>query len=62
MNYAIQFWTVAPGAGWNDKAFIDCFRKDLSKALKDELATLDPVYTLESLIDQAIPLDNHFRE
>lgn len=61
-EYAIQFRTIAAGAGWNDEALIVCFQNGLSEALKDELATRDPAKTLESLIDQAILLDNRLRE
>ncbi len=53
-EYAIQFRTLAAGSGWNDEALIVCFENGLSEELKDELATRDPMYSLERLIDQVI--------
>ncbi len=61
-EYAIQFRTLAAGSGWNDEALIVCFENGLSEELKDELATRDPVYSLERLIDQVILLDNRLRQ
>ncbi len=61
-EYAIQFCTLAAGSGWNDETLIVCFENGLSEELKDELATRDPVYSLERLIDQVILLDNSLRQ
>ncbi len=61
-EYAIQFRTPAAGSGWNDEALVVCFENGLSEELKDELATRDPVYSLERLIDQVILLGNRLRQ
>ncbi len=61
-EYAIQFRTLAAGSGWNDEALIVCFENGLSEELKDELATRDPMYSLERLIDKVILLDNRLRQ
>lgn len=39
-----------------------CFLNGLSEAIKDDLATREPARDLETLIDQAIRLDNRLRE
>lgn len=61
-EYAIQFRTVAAGSGWNDEALMVCFQNGLSEIIQDDLATREPALDLESLIDQAIKLDNRLRE
>ncbi len=61
-EYAIQFRLVAAGSGSNDKALVVCFLNGLSEAIKDDLATREPACDLETLMDQAIRLDNHLRE
>ncbi|KAK3556524.1 hypothetical protein QTP70_009070 [Hemibagrus guttatus] len=61
-EYAIQFRTIAAGSGWNDESLMVCFLNGLSEAIKDDLATREPARDLETLIDQAIRLDNRLRE
>lgn len=61
-EYAIQFRTVAAGSGWNNEALMVCFLNGLSEAIKDDLATREPAVDLETLMDQAIRLDNRLRE
>ncbi|KAK3525959.1 hypothetical protein QTP70_011400 [Hemibagrus guttatus] len=61
-EYAIQFRTIATGSGWNDESLMVCFLNELSEAIKDDLAIREPACDLETLIDQAIRLDNRLRE
>ncbi|KAK3548470.1 hypothetical protein QTP70_013292 [Hemibagrus guttatus] len=61
-EYAIQFRTIAAGSGWNDECLMVCFLNGLSEAIKDDLAIREPARDLETLIDQAIRLDNRLRE
>ncbi|KAK3548349.1 hypothetical protein QTP70_010580 [Hemibagrus guttatus] len=61
-EYAIQFRTIAAGNGWNDESLMVCFLNGLSEAIKDDLATREPARDLETLIEQAIRLDNRLRE
>lgn len=61
-EYAIHFFTVAAGSDWNNKALMVCFQNGLSEVIKDDLATREPALDLETLMDQAIHLDNRLRE
>ncbi len=61
-EYAIQFQTVAAGSGWNNEALMVCFLNGLSEAIKDDMAIREPARDLETLVDQAIRLDNRLRE
>ena len=57
-DFALEFRTLAAGAGWNDRALIDHFRCSLREDVRRELACRDTTYSLDGLIDLAIRLDN----
>uniref|UniRef100_A0A8C7F393 CCHC-type domain-containing protein n=1 Tax=Oncorhynchus kisutch TaxID=8019 RepID=A0A8C7F393_ONCKI len=57
-DFALEFRTLAAGAGWNDRTLIDHFRCSLREDVRRELACRDTTLTLNELIDMAIRLDN----
>uniref|UniRef100_A0A8K9WXI5 Gypsy retrotransposon integrase-like protein 1 n=1 Tax=Oncorhynchus mykiss TaxID=8022 RepID=A0A8K9WXI5_ONCMY len=57
-DFALEFRTLAAGAGWNDRALVDHFRCSLREDVRRELACRDTTCTLDELIDLAIRLDN----
>ena len=61
-DYAISFRTLAAESGWNETAPATTFLNGLSESLKDCLAATECPKDLESIIFQAIRLDNRLRE
>ena len=61
-DYAISFRTLAAESGWNETALVTTFLHGLSDSLKDCLAATESPKDLESIISQAIRLDNCLRE
>uniref|UniRef100_A0A4W5KNK7 CCHC-type domain-containing protein n=1 Tax=Hucho hucho TaxID=62062 RepID=A0A4W5KNK7_9TELE len=57
-DFALEFRTLAAGAGWNDRALIDCYRCSLREDVRRELACRDATLSLDELIDMSIRLDN----
>ena len=57
-DYSISFCTLAAESGWNETALIPTFLNGLSETLKDCLAATKCPKDLESIISQAIRLDN----
>ena len=57
-DFALEFRTLATGAGWNDRALMDHFRCSLREDVRRELAGRDTTLTLDELIDMSIRLDN----
>ena len=57
-DFALEFRTLAAGAGWNDRALIDHYRCSLRADVRRELACRDTNLSLDELIDMSIRLDN----
>ena len=57
-DFALEFRTLAAGAGWNDRALIDHYRCSLHEDVRRELAFRDVTLTLDQLVDMSIRLDN----
>lgn len=57
-DFALEFRTLAAGAGWNDRALMDHFRCSLREDVRRELACRDNTLSLDELIDMSIRLDN----
>uniref|UniRef100_A0A4W5PKP0 Retrotransposon gag domain-containing protein n=1 Tax=Hucho hucho TaxID=62062 RepID=A0A4W5PKP0_9TELE len=57
-EFALDFWTLAAGAGWNDRALIDHYRCSLREDVRRELACRDTTLTFDQLVDLSIWLDN----
>uniref|UniRef100_A0A673W8Q5 Gypsy retrotransposon integrase-like protein 1 n=1 Tax=Salmo trutta TaxID=8032 RepID=A0A673W8Q5_SALTR len=57
-DFALEFRTLAAGAGWNDRALIDHYRCSLRADVRRELACRDAALSLDELIDMSIRLDN----
>jgi hypothetical protein len=57
-DFALDFWTFATGAGWNDRALIDHYRCSLREDVRRELACRDTTLSLDELIDLSIQLDH----
>ncbi|XP_031679712.1 uncharacterized protein LOC116374075 [Oncorhynchus kisutch] len=57
-DFALEFRTLAAGAGWNDRALMDHFRCSLREDVRRELACRDTTLSLDELIDMSIHLDN----
>uniref|UniRef100_A0A8C7SC68 ribonuclease H n=1 Tax=Oncorhynchus mykiss TaxID=8022 RepID=A0A8C7SC68_ONCMY len=57
-DFALEFRTLAAGAGWNDRALIDHYRCSLREDVRRELACRDTTLSLDQLIDMSIRLDN----
>ena len=61
-DYAISFRTLAAESGWNETALITTFVSGLSDSLKYFLAATECPNDLESIISQAVRLDNRLQE
>ncbi|KAM9572448.1 uncharacterized protein ACWYII_004888 isoform 1-T1 [Salvelinus alpinus] len=57
-DFALDFRTLAAGAGWNDRALIDHYRCGLREDVRRELACRDTTLTFDQLVDLSIRLDN----
>ena len=57
-DFALNFRTLAAGAGWNDRALIDHYRCSLREDVHRELACWDTTLSLDELIDMSIRLDH----
>ena len=57
-DFALEFRTLAAGAGWNDRALMDHYRCSLREDVRRELACRDTTLSLDELIDMSIRLDN----
>ena len=50
-EFALEFRTLAAGAGWNNRALIDHYRCSLREDVRRELACRDTTLTLDQLAD-----------
>jgi hypothetical protein len=57
-EFALDFRTLAAGAGWNERALIDHYRCSLREDVRRELACRDTTLNLDQLVDLSIRLDN----
>ena len=57
-DFALDFRTLAAGAGRNERALIDHCRCGLRKDVRRELACRDTTLTFDQLVDLSIRLDN----
>ncbi|KAJ7998109.1 hypothetical protein DPEC_G00219160 [Dallia pectoralis] len=57
-EFALEFRTLAAGAGWNERAYIDIFRVRLNPEVRREMACKDATLSFEELVELAIKLDN----
>ena len=57
-DFALEFRTLAAGAGWNDRALIDHYRCSLREDVQRELACRDATISFDQLVDLSILLDN----
>ena len=57
-DFALEFRTLAAGAGWNDRALMDHYRCSLREDVRRELACRDATRSLDELIDMSIRQDN----
>uniref|UniRef100_A0A4W5MHY5 Retrotransposon gag domain-containing protein n=1 Tax=Hucho hucho TaxID=62062 RepID=A0A4W5MHY5_9TELE len=57
-EFALEFRTLAAGAGWNDRALIDHYRCSLREDVRRELACRDATITFDQLVDLSFRLDN----
>uniref|UniRef100_A0AAZ3RY11 Chromo domain-containing protein n=1 Tax=Oncorhynchus tshawytscha TaxID=74940 RepID=A0AAZ3RY11_ONCTS len=57
-DFALEFRTLAAGAGWSDRALIDHYRCSLREDVRPELACRDTTLTFDQLVDMSIKLDN----
>uniref|UniRef100_A0A8K9UP60 CCHC-type domain-containing protein n=1 Tax=Oncorhynchus mykiss TaxID=8022 RepID=A0A8K9UP60_ONCMY len=57
-EFALDFRTLAAGAGWNYRALIDHYRCSLREDVRRELACRDTTLSLDELIDLSIRLDH----
>ena len=57
-DFALEFRTLAAGAGWNDRALIDHYRCSLREDARQELTCRDATTTFDQLVDVSIRLDN----
>ncbi|KAJ8012753.1 hypothetical protein DPEC_G00046150 [Dallia pectoralis] len=57
-DFALEFRTLAAGAGWGERAYIDAFRCSLRPDVRKELACRDATLSFDQLVDMAIKLDN----
>lgn len=60
-EYAVDFWTLAVDAGWNEPALEGAFRRGLNRPVRDALALRSRPRDLNVLVAVAIELDNHLR-
>lgn len=61
-DYAIRFRTLASELSWNNEALCATFKKGLSSAIKDVLATREVPTNLSDLIHLATRIDMRFAE
>lgn len=61
-DYAVEFRLAAMESGWNDQALRVVFRRGLSEAVKDQLATREEPSSLDELIGLAIRIDGRLQE
>jgi hypothetical protein len=57
-HFALDFRTLAAGAGWNERALIDHYRCSLQEDVRRELACRDTTLNLDQLVDLSIRLDD----
>uniref|UniRef100_A0A8C7ITY4 Retrotransposon gag domain-containing protein n=1 Tax=Oncorhynchus kisutch TaxID=8019 RepID=A0A8C7ITY4_ONCKI len=57
-EFALEFRTLAAGAGWSDRALIDHYRCSLREDVRRELACRDTSLTFDQLVDMSIKLDD----
>uniref|UniRef100_A0A8L0DW93 ribonuclease H n=1 Tax=Oncorhynchus mykiss TaxID=8022 RepID=A0A8L0DW93_ONCMY len=57
-KFALEFRTLAAGAGWSNRALIDHYRCSLREDLRRELVCRDTTLTFDQLVDLSIRLDN----
>ena len=57
-EFAMDFRTLASGAGWNDRALINHYHCSLREDVRRELACRDTTFTFDQLVDLSIRLDN----
>ena len=57
-EYALEFRTLAAGAGWNNRALIAHYHCSLHEDIRLELAFKDTTLTFDQLVDLSIRLDN----
>ena len=55
-KFALEFRTLAAGAGWSNRALIDRYRCSLRKDLHRELVCRDTILTFDQLVDLSIRL------
>ena len=61
-DYSVDFRVAAAESGWNDQSLRVTFRRGLSDAVKDQLATREEPSSLDDLINLAIRIDGRLRE
>lgn len=61
-DYIIDFCTATADSGWNEKALIDAFYREVSERMKDALTSQRRPKTLQALMDLATEFDICFRE
>jgi hypothetical protein len=54
-EFALEFRTLAAGAGWNDRALIDHYHCSLREDVRRELACRDTTLTFDQLVDLLVP-------
>jgi hypothetical protein len=50
-EFALQFWSLAAGAGWNNRALIDHYRCSLHEDVRRVLACRDTTLIFDQLVD-----------
>ena len=61
-EYSVEFRLAAVESGWNDQSLRVTFRRGLSDAVKDQLATREEPTSLDGLINLAIRIDGRLQE
>jgi hypothetical protein len=54
-EFALEFRTLAAGAGWSDRTLIDHYRCSLHEDIRRGLACRDTTLTFDQLVDLSIP-------
>jgi hypothetical protein len=54
---ALEFMTLAAGAGWSDRALMDHYHCSLREDVRRELACRDITLTFDQLVDMSIRLE-----
>ena len=57
-EFALEYRTLAAGAGWSDRALIDHYRCSLREDVRQEQACRDTTLPFDQLVDLSIRLDN----